>query len=132
MSRGEEETSYSKRGVHYFAIWFNGRLMAILVHRFLTAILASDHASLLILGTNVVLLKLSTRFVVHLFVPALVIGLQALTMSDEEADSRWVVSNFLHELHPLITSQDLHRHVIAQTAQTYVNSFLSPLSSRAY
>lgn len=38
------------------------------------------------------------------------IGIQALTMSDEEALSRW---------------EDLHNHVITQTAQAFVTSFLN-------
>ena len=50
-------------------------------------------------------------------------------MSDEEAQSRWEVSLVSHNIYRayiyLPFNQDLHNHVITQTAQAFVTSFLN-------
>jgi trehalose 6-phosphate synthase/phosphatase len=60
---------------------------------------------------------------------------QALTMSDEEAASSWLVRvtrRFPFNVFTnLVIHKDLHRHVAAQTAQNFTNSFLTRVI-RAY
>jgi trehalose 6-phosphate synthase complex regulatory subunit len=48
-------------------------------------------------------------------------------MSDEEAESRWQVRACVFEVDyiHISVSQDLHAHVITQTAQSFVTTFLS-------
>ena len=56
-------------------------------------------------------------------------------MSDEEAASNWLVSTTHLRSFDLVLNlavhKDLHRHVVAQTAQTFTNSFLTRVV-RAY
>lgn len=114
----------------YIELEYFRSLLAVIV------IAALGRVLLLTLGTrgaqhlrSIRLVFFSLEYILHLI--ALDFTLKALTMSDEEARSRWEVRNSLNSLWSVSALmdrrrfQDLHNHVTTQTAQAFVTSFLT-------